>query len=41
MLRIHMANMIRYFFKWGWIADKERRRENRKLDNGTAYVDIS
>lgn len=29
MLRIHMANMIRYFNKWGWFFDTERRRLNR------------
>ncbi len=31
MLRIHMINMARYFCKWGWVFDSERRRENRKL----------
>lgn len=31
MLRIHIINMIRYFNKWGWIFDSERRRENGKL----------
>ncbi len=31
MLRIHVANMIRYFNKWGWFADRERRRFNRML----------
>lgn len=40
MLRIHMVNMARYFFKWGWIFDRERRRENRRLDRPGAYVDI-
>lgn len=31
MLRIHMVNMIRYFNKWGWIADRRRREANRRL----------
>ena len=28
MLRIHIQNMCRYFNKWGWIFDSERRRFN-------------
>lgn len=32
MLRIHMENMIRYFNKWGWLRDRERREFNRRLD---------
>lgn len=32
MLRIHIVNMIRYFNKWGWWIDPERRRMNRTLD---------
>ncbi len=31
MLAIHMVNMIRYFNKWGWISDRQRRRFNRPL----------
>lgn len=31
MLKIHIINMIRYFNKWGWLFDGERRKENRKL----------
>lgn len=31
MLRIHIANMIRYFNKWGWFADPKRKAANRKL----------
>lgn len=30
MLRIHCVNMIRYFNKWGWFFDSERRRFNRR-----------
>lgn len=29
MLWIHMVNMCRYFNKWGWFWDKERRLVNR------------
>lgn len=28
---IHLTNMVKYFNKWGWIYDLERRRENKKL----------
>ncbi len=31
MLRIHIENMIRYFNKWGWIFDSERRKMNKRL----------
>lgn len=31
LLRIHIVNMIRYFNKWGWLFDSERRRVNRLL----------
>jgi len=31
MLTIHMVNMIKYFNKWGWIFDKERRIVNREI----------
>lgn len=30
MLRIHIVNICRYFNKWGWIIDRERRRVNRQ-----------
>lgn len=30
-LKIHIVNMCRYFNKWGWIFDKERRKINRRL----------
>ena len=29
MLRIHIQNMCRYFNKWGWFFDKERRLFNK------------
>lgn len=28
MLRVHIANIVRYFNKWGWLFDRERRRVN-------------
>jgi hypothetical protein len=31
MLRIHIQNMCRYFNKWGWLFDSERRRFNKAL----------
>lgn len=31
MLRIHIANMIKYFNKWGWLLDRKRRLYNRRL----------
>lgn len=31
MLWIHVSNMIRYFNKWGWWSDPERRKFNRSL----------
>ena len=34
MLRIHIQNMCRYFNKWGWFFDPERRRFNTRLSNG-------
>ena len=37
MLRIHMWNMIKYFNKWGWVYDRERRDWNRKLLNELGY----
>ncbi len=31
MLWIHITNMVKYFNKWGWIYDPERRRMNRGI----------
>ena len=31
MLRIHIQNMCRYFNKWGWLFDRERRQFNANL----------
>ncbi len=33
MLGIHIVNMIKYFNKWGWIFDKERKEVNREFLN--------
>ena len=37
MLKIHMWNMIKYFTKWGWIFDKERRDWNKQLLEELGY----
>jgi GT2 family glycosyltransferase len=31
MLFIHISNMIKYFNKWGWFFDKERRMVNNEI----------
>jgi len=31
MMWIHVCNMIRYFNKWGWLFDANRRRINREV----------
>lgn len=31
MLWIHITNMIKYFNKWGWVFDRERRSINKKI----------
>ncbi len=31
LLIIHISNMIKYFNKWGWIFDSERKIVNRKI----------
>jgi hypothetical protein len=33
MLLIHLTNMIRYFNKWGWFFDRERKETNRDILN--------
>ncbi len=37
MLKIHMWNMIKYFNKWGWIFDGERKKWNRELLSELGY----
>ncbi len=36
MFWIHLRNMIRYFNKWGWILDPERREFNRHVSESQA-----
>ena len=31
LLYIHITNMIKYFNKWGWFFDAERRKVNKKI----------
>lgn len=33
LLFIHFKNMIKYFNKWGWVFDKERRKMNKETLN--------
>ena len=37
MLVIHMKNMIKYFNRWGWIVDKERKTWNKQLLKDLKY----
>ena len=37
MLKVHMWNMCKYFTKWGWLFDKERKEWNRQLLNELGY----
>lgn len=37
MLWIHIKNMIKYFNKWGWFFDKERKMINKKTLNNIRY----
>ena len=37
MLKIHMWNMCKYFTKWGWFFDGERRRWNKELLTELGY----
>ncbi|MDO4319183.1 MAG: glycosyltransferase [Bacteroidales bacterium] len=41
MLRIHIVNMIRYFNKWGWFVDPERRKANNALITGVSCRDMN
>lgn len=38
MLRIHIANMIKYFNKWGWVFDKQRRKFNKELLKSVVFL---
>lgn len=37
MLKIHMWNMCKYFTKWGWVLDKERKEWNKALLKELGY----
>lgn len=37
MLKIHMWNMCKYFTKWGWVFDKERKEWNKQLLKELGY----
>lgn len=37
MLKIHIINMIKYFNKWGWVFDKERKDWNEQLLKDLSY----
>ncbi|ULQ59885.1 hypothetical protein K7I13_00590 [Brucepastera parasyntrophica] len=37
MLKIHIINLIRYFNKWGWFFDKERRTINKNVLTQLGY----
>lgn|SRR5574344_1929316 len=37
MLKIHIVNMIKYFNKWGWIFDSQRRIWNKEVLNELGY----
>lgn len=31
LMRYHICSVVKYFNKWGWLFDSERRKKNRKL----------
>ena len=37
MLKIHIVNMIKYFNKWGWIFDSERKKVNAEILETLGY----
>jgi hypothetical protein len=37
MLKIHMVNMVKYFTKWGWIFDRQRKVWNSQLLKELGY----
>lgn len=37
MLWVHISNMIKYFNKWGWIFDNERRKVNKRVLSDLNY----
>ena len=37
LLKIHIKSAIKYFNKWGWIFDSERRKWNKEVLNELGY----
>ena len=37
MLKIHMINMVKYFNKWGWFFDAQRKKVNRETLSALGY----
>ncbi|MBO7439014.1 MAG: glycosyltransferase family 2 protein [Bacteroidales bacterium] len=37
MLKIHIVNMIKYFNKWGWFFDSERKQVNNEILDALGY----
>lgn len=40
MLKIHIQNMIKYFNKWGWLFDSERKRFNKETLEKLDYKNL-
>ncbi|MDE6854024.1 MAG: glycosyltransferase [Muribaculaceae bacterium] len=40
MRKVHVVNMLRYFRKWGFFFDSERRRMNRELFRSLGYENL-
>jgi GT2 family glycosyltransferase len=38
LFMIHLVNIIRYFNKWGWIYDKERKEINKNVLDELGYI---
>jgi len=41
MMKIHMWNMIKYFNKWGWFFDDERKKFNEQILKELDYKEIN
>jgi GT2 family glycosyltransferase len=39
MLWIHISNMIKYFNKWGWFFDNERKKINQEILKELDYTE--
>lgn len=37
LLKIHLLNLVKYFNKWGWFLDKERKQINSQILNKLGY----